>query len=51
MSANLYDYRPEEIETAKRIRRERIASALELAIGAPLLAVVAAAAVLCACVM
>lgn len=48
---SLYDYRPEEVEAARRIRRERIAALLEIAVGAPLLAVAAAVLGICLCVM
>lgn len=51
MSASLYDYRPEEIEAARRIRRERIADLFAAVVVAPLLAVAAALFVLCVCVM
>ena len=54
MSANgysLYDYRPEEVEAARRIRRERVAALLEVAVGAPLLVAAAAVLGLSLCVM
>lgn len=47
---SIYDYRPEEIEVAKRIRRENRNTLICAIIGTPFLIAFAALAIICACV-
>lgn len=47
---SIYDYRPEEIEVAKRIRRENRNTLICAIVGTPFVLAALVLAVLCACV-